>query len=244
VPCMYDDATQTRLLTISQTLADETRLRILATLSEVETTSMTVTDLAQHLQLAQPRISTHLAILLEAGLVEMRAIGRTRVYRAVTNRVQPALDGLRAGAGLEALPPRSPAAARALRLNTPYRISRTCYDHLAGRAAVDLLDGMIFDRWLVRSGGPDERPHFEPTETGLRAFDRIGIPGVSLACGRRRVACGCLDWTERKPHLGGALGAAVFASLTEYGYVDRKAGTRDVTLLKDLDGWLGERKPG
>jgi DNA-binding transcriptional ArsR family regulator len=235
--------TRTAITSLAYALSDDTRLRIIATLSEAENRSLAVTDLAEHLALAQPRISTHLAILLQTGLVEMRASGRARLYRIVPDRTLPAVNGLLAATGQEPLKPLSPAAARAVRLNSPYRNARTCYDHLAGRAAVDLLDSMVFDRWLIRIGGQDERPQFEVTEDGRRSLAMIGINVDQLDVGRRQVACGCLDWTERKPHLAGALGSAVLDSLLTYGYVRRNAKPRHVSVVRDLDDWLSERKP-
>lgn len=238
-----DTETRTAVSGLAYALSDDTRLRILATLAEAENRSIAVSDLAEQLDLAQPRISTHLAILLQAGLVEMRASGRTRQYRIVADKALPAINGLLTSTGADHLRPISPAAARVVRLNSPYRSARTCYDHLAGRTAVELLDAMVFDRWLVREGGPDERPRFDLTENGRRAFDRIGIDVEAIEGGRRQFACGCLDFTERKPHLGGALGAAVLDSLLAYGYVRRDPRPRHLTVLRSLDDWLLERKP-
>ncbi|HQY30043.1 MAG TPA: metalloregulator ArsR/SmtB family transcription factor [Thermomicrobiales bacterium] len=234
---MIDETGRTAVIDLSKALADDTRLRILAILLESEGRPLTVTDLAEQLGLAQPRISTHLAILLEADLVDMRASGRARLYRIRAERARPALDGLLNATDQAPLAPISPLAARALRNNTPYRNARTCYDHLAGRAAVDLLDGMVFDRWLVRAGGPDERPRFDLTESGIAALNKLGIGTDVLAENRRIVACGCLDWTERKPHLAGSLGAAVLNALIADGYVRRDPTPRHLTVLRDLDEW-------
>jgi hypothetical protein len=71
----------------------------------------------------------------------------------------------------------------------------------------------------------------------------IGVDLHGMDASRRMLACGCLDWTERKPHLAGALGGAVLESLIDYGYVRRDAKPRHITVLRDLDGWLSERKP-
>jgi DNA-binding transcriptional ArsR family regulator len=199
---------------------------------------MTVTDLSGRLSLAQPRVSTHLAILKDAGLVEARTTGRTRVYRAVGERAMPLLNAVKRAAGVDDGPPASPAALKEINRNSPNRSARSCYDHLAGVAGVELLDQFIFDRWLVRNGGPDERPIYEPTEDGERAFARLGIDLNQIRGGRRVLACGCLDWTERRPHLAGGLGAEVLASLELGGYVRRDRSTRGIDILRPIDEWL------
>jgi DNA-binding transcriptional ArsR family regulator len=94
-------------------LGDDTRLRLLMLLLAAGTAGMTVTDLAGHLELAQPRISTHLAILKEVNLVDSRATGRTRVYRAVADRATPLLEAVRRAAGVESATSASPAALKA-----------------------------------------------------------------------------------------------------------------------------------
>src|SRR6476646_9267138 len=130
----------------ARALSDPTRLRLLALLLAGEAT---VNDLAAQLDLAQPRISTHLAILRRAGLVEAEASGRQHVYRVEPERVRPLLAVLASCAEADrSQVPRSDAAARAVRGNTPLRQARTCYDHLAGVAGVGLLDELLRRDWL------------------------------------------------------------------------------------------------
>ena len=235
---MDDLQNRRQMAAIGSALGDDTRLRLLTTLLDSGTTGFTVTDLAERLSLPQPRISTHLAILHEVGLVERKPSGRARIYRATGDRANPLLDARQAAAGLEAPPPASLLAMKEVVRNSEYRNVRTCYDHLAGLAAVDLLDQFVFDRWLVRSGGADERPTYDPTDDGKQAFARLGVDVDVLNEGRRQVACGCLDWTERRPHLAGALGAAVLDSLQKGGFVERTPGSRRVQLIRNLDEWI------
>lgn len=215
-------------------------MRLLMLLLAAGSGGMTVTDLSGRLSLAQPRVSTHLAILKDADLVEARTIGRTRVYRAVGERAMPLLNAVKRAAGVEDGPPNSPAALKEINRNSPNRSARSCYDHLAGVAGVELLDQFVFDGWLVRNGGPDERPIYEPTDDGERAFARLGVDLDAIRGGRRVLACGCLDWTERRPHLAGGLGAAVLAELESGGYVRRAAATRGVEVLRPIDDWLAQ----
>ena len=233
-----DPIDRQRIAATANALGDDTRLRLLMLLLSAGTTGLTVTDLSERLSLAQPRISTHLAILKEAGLVDGRSTGRTRIYRAISEKASPLLDAVKRAAGVDVAPPASTAALKEINRNSPHRQARSCYDHLAGLAGVELLDQMVFDRWLVRNGGPDERPIYEPTEAGERAFARLGIDLNAIRGGRRVLACGCLDWTERRPHLAGGLGAAVLNALESEGFVVRDPAKRGVTLLRDLDDWL------
>jgi DNA-binding transcriptional ArsR family regulator len=235
---MLDSSSRAKVAAMANALGDDTRLRLLLLLQSASTSGMTVTDLGERLDLAQPRISTHLAVLKELSLVESRSTGRTRVYRLAGDRAIPLLDAVKRAAGLESAPPASPAALKEINRNSPYRNARRCYDHLAGLAAVDLLDQFVFDRWLVRSGGPDERPLYEITETGQAAFRGLGIDIDAVTGGRRVPACGCLDWTERRPHLAGALGAAVMRSLVSQDMAQPSAQGRGVVLTRPLDDWL------
>ncbi|HYP61676.1 MAG TPA: metalloregulator ArsR/SmtB family transcription factor [Thermomicrobiales bacterium] len=233
-----DDNARARIAQTANALGDDTRLRLLMLLLAAGSGGMTVTDLSGRLSLAQPRVSTHLAILKEAELVEARTTGRTRVYRAVGERAMPLLNAVKRAAGVEDGPPASPAALKEINRNSPNRLARSCYDHLAGLAGVELLDQFVFDRWLVRNGGPDERPIYEPTEEGEEAFARLGIDLNAFRGGRRVLACGCLDWTERRPHLAGGLGAAVLSSLESGGFVQRDPATRGIEIVRPIDDWL------
>lgn len=217
---------------VAGVLGDPSRLAILAALLEGEAT---VSDLATRLGLAQPRVSTHLARLRDAGLVSRVAMGRHRAYRADAVRVKPLLDALFA-TGPAAVPRPSPQAGRERRRDTPLRRARTCYDHLAGVAGVDLLAEMRERGWL--RPGPKGRPAFELTAAGERALAQRGVEVDAARASRRRFATACLDWTERRPHLGGALGARILDALCGKTYVRRRARGRDVQIVKPLAGWL------
>jgi hypothetical protein len=98
-----------------------------------------------------------------------------------------------------------------------------CYDHIAGRLGVAILDALIGARWLIPvSTG------FEVTEDNW--FGHLGIDVDALRAQRRTFARGCIDWTERRPHLAGALGAAVATSLLEQGWVERRSQRRGLRL--------------
>jgi len=219
---------------IAQALADETRLRLLSILLADDAA---VSDLVTRLELPQPRVSTHLALLRQVGLVTVEVAGRQRVYRAQEAWVRQLFAAL--GAGVSTPARRSPQAAREVRRNTTLRQSRTCYDHLAGVAGVRLLEGMLRCGWIEPDTRvPSERLYYQLTPPGTQALEARGVAVTQAYKGRRRFAYGCLDWTERRAHLGGALGAAVLEALSAAGVVRRQPQTRAVVLLHPVAHWL------
>jgi DNA-binding transcriptional ArsR family regulator len=220
---------------LTAALADATRLRILEALTEDEAT---VSDLAARLGLAQPRISSHLKILHAAGLVTVAALGRQRTYGVDVDRVSRVLAALRAFAPSESPPSAaSPQSARQVQRNTLLRQARTCYDHLAGVAGITLLDEMFRRHWLML-GQQGDRPYYHLTPAGERALLVRGVDLDGVRAARRVFAYGCLDWTERRYHLGGALAAAALRALEKAGAIRRHKASRAVTLLKPLRDWL------
>ena len=115
------------------------------------------------------------------------------------------------------------------------RQARTCYDHLGGVAGVALLDAMVARGWLTAEGA---RPVYLLTLEGGRALAERGVEFERRQSSRRTFAFGCMDWTERRPHLGGALGAAVRRTLESAGYLHRVPGTRVLELARPLEDWL------
>src|SRR5262245_28760485 len=182
-------------------LADPARLAILGALLE---RPATVTDLASRLDLPQPRVSTHLARLRTAGLVSSVSTGRHRAYQANEPRANRLLGALTL-AGSTASGRTSARAGRERRRDTPLRHARTCYDHLAGVEGVRLLRAMRRRKWL-RDGLRSDQA-LELTGSGARALARRGVDVDAARAARRQFAAPCLDWTEREPHLSGALGA-------------------------------------
>jgi hypothetical protein len=150
--------------------------------------------------------------------------------------VKPLLDALYASGPAAVLRP-SAQAGRERRRDSPLRRARTCYDHLAGVSGVSLLETMRKRGWL--ESRDDDGPGYALTPAGARAFARRGVDVEGARASRRRFAAACLDWTERRPHLGGALGAAVLGALRARGYVRRRARGRDVSVTKPLGRWLG-----
>lgn len=200
------------------------------------------------LGLPQPRVSSHLALLRKAGLVSADVVGRQRIYRVDAKRVTALMATLRALTTTaqgrrpkdakvpQGRPPRSAQAAREVRRNTAIRQARTCYDHLAGVAGVQLLDEMLRRGWVVADGVG--RPLYRLTPQGAQALTDRGV-NIPLARKSRRVfGFACLDWTERRPHLGGSLGAAILRALEDAGAIRREKNSRTVTRVEPVTDWL------
>lgn len=143
------------------------------------------------------------------------------------------------GCRLCSLPPPSPQALREVRRDTPLRRARTCYGHLAGVAGVELMDKLLLLRWLEAKASPsdDGRIFYAPTEAGASALRECGVILPRPKAGKP-VAFSCLDWTERRRHLGGLLGRAVADALIESGCVRRVPGSRVVELDGHPVGFL------
>jgi DNA-binding transcriptional ArsR family regulator len=200
-----------------------THLVCLRLVDELSSGEATVSDLSVRLSVPQPSISSHLALLRDCGLVEVEARGRQRAYRLCGPAPALALDTLRALAGQsQPLLERSEAAARAVRQDPRLREARTCYDHLGGVAGVRLLDGLLERNWLQVG----EQGTYLLSSEGAAALPRAGVDLDATRRARRAFAIGCLDWTERRPHLGGALGAALLGALLAQGRLSREAPGR------------------
>jgi DNA-binding transcriptional ArsR family regulator len=157
--------------------------------------------------------SEHLARLNAGGLVEVVAAGRHRYYRLASPDVAHALESL-------ALVGR-PVAVRSLRQSravAALATARTCYDHLAGRVGVSVHDTLVSRTALVAGGDG-----YLLTDSGDRLLGELGVPVGAARASRRAFARPCLDLTERRPHLAGALGGALCARLLDLGWLVRRA---------------------
>jgi hypothetical protein len=126
---------------------------------------------------------------------------------------------------LMAIAPAAQSPARAS--HDPLRVARYCYDHLAGQLGTAFTQALL-SRSLLKTDGTT----FRVTQKGARWFADFGLDLAALQASRRRFAYGCLDWTERKHHLAGALGAALGARMTALGWIARRKHTRVVTLTE------------
>jgi DNA-binding transcriptional ArsR family regulator len=194
-------------------VADPARAAMLDALMDGEPRSAGA--LAREAGVAASTASHHLGRLLDAGLIVVEPDGRRRAYRLARPEVARALEALALIS-----PPRKPTTLRRHTRAQAERAARTCYDHLAGVLGVAVCDGLLAAEAIAPEG---ERAY----ALGPGAGDAFGALGVALPPRRRRAyARPCIDWSERRPHLAGALGAAVADTLLARGWVTRVRGTR------------------
>jgi DNA-binding transcriptional ArsR family regulator len=177
--------------------------------------------------------TAHLRRLREGGLVAAEAAGRQRVFRLASPELAEALEALALVA--PPLPVRGLREARAL---GALKQARTCYDHLAGELGVAVTDALVEREILARDDGG-----FAVTDSGSDWFGRLGLDLDALRRRRRSFARGCVDWTERRPHVAGSLGAGIAATFFSRGWVRRRPGGRAVAVTAAGAEWL-ERSLG
>ena len=204
-------------------LAEPTRAAMLTAL--LDDRPLAAGELARLAGVTPATASAHLARLLDGGLVTVVSQGRHRYYR---------LAGPQVAAVMEALAHLSPVtpvcSLRQSQDAAALAEARTCYDHLAGRAGVALLDALLARGLLAAPQAHTGPARFEVTVDGLATLDAFGIDIGALERARRRFAGACLDWTERKPHLNGALGAAITERLLSLRWIERGSRRRAVKV--------------
>ncbi|MDE3155867.1 MAG: helix-turn-helix transcriptional regulator [Acidobacteriota bacterium] len=204
---------------IAAAIGEPARARMLYCL--LDGRARTSTELAAIAGVTPPTASAHLQRLTNHQLVTVTAQGRHRYYRLRDRRVAALLEALSVVAGRprDAFVPRTPIRLRA---------ARTCYDHLAGTLGVSLHDRLMALGWL--SSSSKKGPAYDVTAAGIAGFAALGIDVAATRALRRRFAFGCVDWSERRPHLGGALGAALLEAAEQKKWVVRDLDSRAVEL--------------
>lgn len=233
----YDEAVKQNFLDdglalVASAVADRTRARMLGALMDGR--AYTATEMSLVGGISGSTASAHLRVLVEKRMIECVPQGRHRYFRIASPEVAATLESIM---GLAAHQP-------GVECNTPakLRFARTCYDHLAGVMAVALHDRLVELGFLNRDSSG-------LSDLGQSALNRIGIQ-VGPSRTRRRFAFGCLDWSERKPHVGGQLGAAMLATFEKKRWVVRQADSRELILtasgsraLKDYFGLNEFQRP-
>jgi DNA-binding transcriptional ArsR family regulator len=158
--------------------------------------------------------SAHLARLVDGGLLALEVRGRHRYFRIASPDIAASIEALANVAQVSASQRAAPRPARTVPLDMRY--ARTCYDHMAGELSVQVFERLI-GRGLLTLHGTG----LEATAEGTARFADWGIDMSVQKSRRRRFACTCPDWSERRPHLGGALGAALLDSWSAQGWVER-----------------------
>jgi DNA-binding transcriptional ArsR family regulator len=208
------------LATVGRAIGDPHRAQFLLALFGGE--ELTAGELGRRSGASSSLASSHLRKLLDSGLITVERHGRERRYRLAGPEVARALEGL-----LLIAPPRTGNGLRDSVRGEAIKRARTCYDHLAGRLGVALADAMETQQLLrpVSDG-------WELTETGEARLRKLGCELPALRRGRRPLLRPCMDWTERRPHVAGALGAAIAEQLIEQDWVQRLPGSRAVRVTR------------
>ena len=208
------DPAETAVSAIAAAIGEPARARMLYCLVDVH--ARTSTELSVVAQVSPSTTSVHLDRLKAARLVNVEVQGKHRFYSLAGANVARALEGLTVLAGV---------SRPKLVSNTPSRLraARTCYDHMAGALGVLLHDRLKALRWLS-TGAKSKNNTYDLTNDGNEALASLGIEVEKLRALRRHFACPCLDWSERRPHLGGALGAALL-----------KVALKRKWVIQDLD---------
>lgn len=219
---------------IASAIGEPARARMLYCLMDGH--ARTSTELAVVAGVTPSTASVHLHRLKAAHLVKAIHQGKHHFYSLQSADVGSALEGLCVLAGIS----RSKFVPR-----TPdnLRTARTCYDHMAGTVSVAVHDRLHALRWLTLASARGAYHVYDVTPLGQQAFESLGIDLHATQSLRRRFACPCLDWSERRPHLGGALGAALLKLALKRKWVIQELDSRalNVTIAgrRELRTWFG-----
>jgi DNA-binding transcriptional ArsR family regulator len=219
----HPDAT---VAAIAAAIGEPARARMLFCLMDGH--ARTSTELAVIAEVSPSTASVHLSRLKAERLVEVAVQGKHRYYSLDGPQVAAALEALSVVAGQprETFVPPAPSTLR---------IARTCYNHMAGTVAVALHDRFKEREWLAGASSGDNA--YELTNAGTTALEAVGIDIAATRALRRRFAFPCLDWSERRPHIGGALGSAILLLALKQKWVVRDLNSRALCLTR-----LGRRE--
>jgi DNA-binding transcriptional ArsR family regulator len=211
---------------IAGAIGEPARARMLYQL--LDGRARTSTELAVVAEVSPSTASVHLSRLMTERLIKVWVQGKHRYYSLDGPEVASALEALSvlAGASRDTFVPATPASLRA---------ARTCYDHIAGSLGVALHDRFRDLDWIVACPGRENT--YDLTPDGAKALAALGV-GVSAARAlRRRFAFPCLDWSERRSHLGGAIGAALLQIALKKKWVIQELDSRALSVTS-----LGKRE--
>ncbi|MGO1297203.1 MAG: ArsR/SmtB family transcription factor [Vibrio sp.] len=197
---------------LAAAMSDASRMKILCALMDRK--AWTATELSVVAEVAPSTTSSHLSRLLKANLVICLSQGRHRYFRLYSGNVAVLLEKMM-GITFQ--------VSRSSRSKVPQELlqARTCYDHLAGEIAVQLYDSLIKNNWINSDGKG-------LTKQGQEIFLQLGISIDEKT--RRKKCCPCLDWSERKFHVGGHLGALLLSFFEDNNWIERVPGYREVVI--------------
>jgi DNA-binding transcriptional ArsR family regulator len=217
---------QADIASVGFLLGDDARAAMLLTLLGGE--AVPAGELARRAGVSPSGASAHLRRLREGGLITQERIGRHRYFRLASPELAEALESL-----ARVAPVRPASSLRESETTQALKRARTCYDHLAGELGVALADALVERKLLTRS---DEA--FALTRDGAAWLGSLGVDLAVVGRSRRSFARACIDWSERRPHLAGALGAAVCDLFFARVWIRRLPGGRAVAVTEDGRAWL------
>ncbi len=218
---MIESSAKPDLAAIASLIGEPSRAAILEALMSGE--SLPAGDLSTRACVSPQTTSSHLNKLVQGGLVKVEPIGKRRYFKIASVAVAQAIEALCLIA-----PPKKIRSLKASFEADALRQSRTCYDHLAGKLGVAVTEFLINEKYLKLN--PDK---FIVTPTGAEWFASFGVDVDAARQLRRKFAYPCLDWSERRPHLAGSLGAALTSAWFDKGWVARMQDTRAIRLTKE-----------
>jgi len=227
------------IYSITSAIADPVRLSVMIYLIRGEAT---YAELQQHLDISQSNLSNHLGVLCKANLISKISNGRRNSYEIASPDAAQLIELLQ-NLQKSAPNPKSPVKNIAL--------ARTCYDHLAGNLGVSIFNSLV-NQGAIIYNQPIVDPAYFSKEISLgvnadKTFKAFGVDLSNITAVNRKYAYACLDWTEKKPHLAGALGAAVYHAMTEQKWIARHeekrviritdSGKKALSGIVDLEFW-------
>ncbi len=216
---------------IAALIGDPARANMLTALLSGK--ALTASELAEEAGLTRQTASSHLGKLLDGGLLSVEKQGRHRYFRLSGEEVVSALEALSVLSSTATQP-----RVRTGPKDVAMRKARICYDHLAGELGVFMFDQMVERGWLVLSG-----EGVSLTQHGEQGLKERGVP-LDLIKQKRRVLCRtCLDWSERRQHLAGSVGAALLDHILAANWARREPGSRVIAFSGQGEiafrKWLG-----
>lgn len=216
------------IVEVASLIGDPSRAAMLMNLLSGK--ALPASELARAAHVTPQTASSHLAKMVEGGLLVHESYGRHRYYRLASAEVGQALEALHAIA-----PPKPVRSLRESDQSKALHFARTCYDHIAGEVGVALTHRLLA-LGLLHEEGRD----FAVSIDGAKWFRDFGMDLDEIRRGRRHFARQCLDWSERRHHMAGALGAALTTRLFDLGWIDSIPGGRAIQVTKH--GFRGLRQ--
>ncbi|MBV9613177.1 MAG: helix-turn-helix transcriptional regulator [Acidobacteriaceae bacterium] len=207
---------------VAAAIAEPARARMLYCL--MDNRARTSTELAIIADVSPSTGSAHLNRLKEERLVKVMAQGKHRYYSLQGVEVAELLEALTVFAG-------KPRNRFVSRVPETLVAARSCYDHIAGKLGVALHDRLLALGWLAPAG-TNGNDAYELTPLGVKMLSKLGMDPAAARWMHRRFAYGCLDWSERRPHVGGAIGAALLHCALKKGWVNRELDSRALSITR------------